>query len=337
MEKTGRNEPCPCGSGRKYKKCCLEKDQAAASRRREAASTAPTALDWLAAHYPDQVRDAVEDGYYAGLKKAEKALLDSLGTGERDLLSVNIGEWLLTDAVLRLGDDLTPVRRLLQDPDGPPLSPTGRQWLSRLADHALRLYEVRQVDAGVGMMLSDMLNPAGQPLWVSESVASRTFLRWQVFGARVIAQGDRNVLSGALYPLDREVAVESVARIRRRTKGEEPGSDLFREKCTSVIITDWLRSLLKDASAADQRDSGAEEADFPGNVADPARWIDEPLAALSGKSPAEAVKTAAGRRAVAEMLKCAELRNEERVRSQGGERHPFPAIWEKLGIEPGAC
>jgi uncharacterized protein len=23
--KTGRNDPCPCGSGRKYKKCCLSK------------------------------------------------------------------------------------------------------------------------------------------------------------------------------------------------------------------------------------------------------------------------------------------------------------------------
>jgi uncharacterized protein len=24
--KTGRNDPCPCGSGRKYKKCCMGKD-----------------------------------------------------------------------------------------------------------------------------------------------------------------------------------------------------------------------------------------------------------------------------------------------------------------------
>ena len=24
----GRNDPCPCGSGKKYKKCCLKKDQA---------------------------------------------------------------------------------------------------------------------------------------------------------------------------------------------------------------------------------------------------------------------------------------------------------------------
>jgi hypothetical protein len=26
----GRNDPCPCGSGKKYKKCCLVKDEAAA-------------------------------------------------------------------------------------------------------------------------------------------------------------------------------------------------------------------------------------------------------------------------------------------------------------------
>ena len=25
MSKTGRNDPCPCGSGKKFKKCCEEK------------------------------------------------------------------------------------------------------------------------------------------------------------------------------------------------------------------------------------------------------------------------------------------------------------------------
>jgi hypothetical protein len=36
--KIGRNEPCPCGSGKKYKKCCLAKDKALA---RQAAASAP--------------------------------------------------------------------------------------------------------------------------------------------------------------------------------------------------------------------------------------------------------------------------------------------------------
>src|ERR1700684_3255104 len=33
MAKPGRNDPCPCGSGNKYKKCCLAKEEAAARDR----------------------------------------------------------------------------------------------------------------------------------------------------------------------------------------------------------------------------------------------------------------------------------------------------------------
>jgi hypothetical protein len=40
----GRNEPCHCGSGRKYKHCCLEKDEAeAAALRAKAAEAAADA------------------------------------------------------------------------------------------------------------------------------------------------------------------------------------------------------------------------------------------------------------------------------------------------------
>ena len=42
--KPGRNDPCPCGSGRKYKRCCLEKDQLA-----ERAALAETAAARAAA------------------------------------------------------------------------------------------------------------------------------------------------------------------------------------------------------------------------------------------------------------------------------------------------
>ena len=27
QKKVGRNDPCPCGSGKKYKKCCLNKSE----------------------------------------------------------------------------------------------------------------------------------------------------------------------------------------------------------------------------------------------------------------------------------------------------------------------
>jgi len=34
----GRNEPCKCGSAKKYKKCCLEKDETKNRKEREKAS-----------------------------------------------------------------------------------------------------------------------------------------------------------------------------------------------------------------------------------------------------------------------------------------------------------
>jgi tetratricopeptide (TPR) repeat protein len=58
--KIGRNDPCPCGSGKKYKRCCLEKHEeearaaAAAAREEEAPSSRS-----LSAYYADN--DEVPD------------------------------------------------------------------------------------------------------------------------------------------------------------------------------------------------------------------------------------------------------------------------------------
>ena len=40
MTKTGRNDPCHCGSGKKYKRCCLDKDEAAERATRAAVEAA---------------------------------------------------------------------------------------------------------------------------------------------------------------------------------------------------------------------------------------------------------------------------------------------------------
>jgi hypothetical protein len=40
MSKVGRNDPCPCGSGKKYKACCLNKDEAERRIERRASNAA---------------------------------------------------------------------------------------------------------------------------------------------------------------------------------------------------------------------------------------------------------------------------------------------------------
>ena len=48
MAKPGRNDFCPCGSGNKYKKCCLPKEEAA--ERKQLAKAEARRLESAAAH-----------------------------------------------------------------------------------------------------------------------------------------------------------------------------------------------------------------------------------------------------------------------------------------------
>jgi tetratricopeptide (TPR) repeat protein len=82
MPKTGRNEPCPCGSGKKYKHCCLHKDQAT-----EYASLAATRAELTAMQAQHRAR--IED-YYASMHEAQEldeasnAVVDLVNAGKLD-------------------------------------------------------------------------------------------------------------------------------------------------------------------------------------------------------------------------------------------------------------
>jgi TolA-binding protein len=90
--KIGRNDPCHCGSGQKYKRCCQEKDEAAERAARAAAEAKKppkpariTDLDLLRgafAEEPDELTtasNAIVDMVHAGkLDEAEQAARDFL-------------------------------------------------------------------------------------------------------------------------------------------------------------------------------------------------------------------------------------------------------------------
>ena len=51
MKKAGRNDACPCGSGKKYKQCCLQQDDLRASEARPPVIDSGQSLQAAAAHY----------------------------------------------------------------------------------------------------------------------------------------------------------------------------------------------------------------------------------------------------------------------------------------------
>lgn len=85
MSKIGRNEPCPCGSGKKYKRCCLHQDEAAAAERaaaaaaQAAAQSAPPVFAWDDDDGLDDASNRVVDLVHAGqLAEADQAARDLL-------------------------------------------------------------------------------------------------------------------------------------------------------------------------------------------------------------------------------------------------------------------
>ncbi len=74
MNRIGRNDPCPCGSGRKYKKCCLPKEEPRLGNAGSGKNSA--ADDWgyelFGIRFPDiaqkeTLQITVTDGGHAGL------------------------------------------------------------------------------------------------------------------------------------------------------------------------------------------------------------------------------------------------------------------------------
>jgi tetratricopeptide (TPR) repeat protein len=91
MAKPGRNDPCPCGSGNKYKKCCLAKDEAtereglaeAETRRANHAAARRLELREMRAAVGARLRMAQEaDAYEDELDAVSNAVVDLVNAGK---------------------------------------------------------------------------------------------------------------------------------------------------------------------------------------------------------------------------------------------------------------
>jgi tetratricopeptide (TPR) repeat protein len=91
MAKPGRNDPCPCGSGNKYKKCCLAKGEAAEreglaeaeTRRANHAAARRLELREMRAAVGARLRMAEEaDAYEDELDAVSNAVVDLVHAGK---------------------------------------------------------------------------------------------------------------------------------------------------------------------------------------------------------------------------------------------------------------
>jgi hypothetical protein len=260
MNKIGRNDPCPCGSGQKYKKCCFVKDGISASQRLDEERAVQAALSWLKERYPGEMSAAVHDDFMDKPDEDRAAAIGALSPRLAQAMSMNIGEWLLADAALNIHGKDVKAHELILGMGGPLLTAHGRAWLQELARQPLSLYEVRKVIPGKGLILADMLDPDQPPFEVREKTATDYLTSWDTLGARLVWQENSFVMSGAVYPMERETARRCLEEIQSELAHEQTDPSMSRDITSSTIIDYWLDDILEtkplpnlvDASTGDK-------------------------------------------------------------------------------------
>ena len=175
----GRNEPCPCGSGRKYKKCHLGHEQLPLADR----------VSWL---YSKACQHAFLTGWSELLAEVADERSQYMAP---DDASEALADPLLIDAVLFEGgafEEFLQIRGSLLPDDERLLA---EQWL--LVDRSV--FEVEQVHPGQGVTVRDVRT--GDTHEVRERTASRHLKPGQLICTRVVPAGATMQFFGGLEPI----------------------------------------------------------------------------------------------------------------------------------------
>lgn len=211
MASPGRNEPCPCGSGRKYKHCCGGSVLPFV--------TLPTPADRKAGYdLLDRVSalprfaDDVNLAYaliWQGIPKDDADRL--MDTEANDLFL----EWVWFDYLLHTGQT---VAEYALDKYASEVGPGARQFLRAALAAPLRLLQVHSVEPGARVTVRDALDK-GQPIVVTERRGSQQLVRHHVMTSRIARYGDEAQFEGMNLLLKVADKAQIMAMVRRARRG----------------------------------------------------------------------------------------------------------------------
>ncbi len=241
MSKVGRNTPCPCGSGKKYKHCCLRGDGERQRRERLEHEAPGRALAWLHEQYGEAMQQAFRDDFLGDLDDDALRRLEEQSEGVWSLIDINGWELVLAEGELDLGGRRAGCLDLVFGPGGPLLDAVQRQYLEKLGQAPLSLYEVVESTPGVGFKLRDLVDDGEPVRWISERAGSRSAQAGSVIGARLIP-GSPWKLSGAIYGYA-EYLVPRLLEELCHELGGKPDPVLDRQVRSTVLVEGWLGML----------------------------------------------------------------------------------------------
>ncbi len=208
-QKVQRNALCPCGSGQKYKKCCMLKVKNESNRRYDHREGVQKALIWLNQYYRPQIDQWVEDAWFSGMSDKERQGIVSADSQIRAIHDVNVLELLLAEG--RFSDEeseATPLQLVLGEPTLH-LNESQKTYLTQLPHRPLRFYCVTSSDPGQSFTVEDVLTH--EVFEVADAMGSRMFDVGDRVALRMMKVSEAWETSGAIYHIPNDYKDELIA------------------------------------------------------------------------------------------------------------------------------
>lgn len=222
----GRNEPCWCGSGKKYKKCHLTADEEADRKAREREDgedmeedAPPTSAHAQMMH---RLLTAAQDALSRrDMELAKKMYFNRKGNIELEEVEIEgFLQWMLHD-FRASSTSRTPMEMYLAS-HGAALTAGERTLLESLRDARFGLYEVERVEPGSGVHLHDIF--AGDRMFVHDVSSSNSMSRWDCLLARAQFHEGRWIFAGngSMVPRNLLEEVRAMVEDESRAAGQTP-------------------------------------------------------------------------------------------------------------------
>jgi len=239
MAQTGRNDPCPWGSGKKYKKCCLAKTFVQIGKEE---TIRKRLVDNLMEFYNKNFQDTIE--------AAHAMFWDDFMPQEHlqghflDIAYQNFFEWITFDFVIDHDENKTLIdlymeqnKRLTQDE---------HNVLTKMKDSVISLYEVQEVFPEKKLLLKDLL--MGGEYDVKEKAATRGLKRWDIYAARLLMIDGQYIMSGSIYPYHlnfKQKILDDIMEEYREYREDFPDAtmDMFLKESGDIFNFHWYDAI----------------------------------------------------------------------------------------------
>jgi hypothetical protein len=213
VTKTGRNDPCPCGSGKKYKYCCLKKEAEGRSEAIGRERSWDTMMDKLLdfsreARFQQEIQSAFDLFWNRSYTIEEINSLEPMQV-------MSFLDWYAHD--YRTAADGRRIVEIFLDDGGAALSGQERELLEAQAGALISAFEVRAVEEGKTVELVDVFRDTR--VQVQHTPSLRGIAAGQLLLARLATMGDLHRFSWISAVVPPEVEDDFKAYIQEMFSG----------------------------------------------------------------------------------------------------------------------